>query len=230
LAQEQQAVLRSKQALLYAAATHRRRETALTKFGWGTGERMDNAIAADISADAAVDQAYAAIKSEEAQVGVLNAEDQTLSAREAAARSEVSLNQSYLDRSEVRSPTGGKLGQVLVKIGEFVKPGDVLLQLVPTGNRYVIANFKETQISKMAVGQEVTVTLDAFPGERFAGKIASFSPATGSKFAALPIDNANGNFLKIVQRRRVRIELKDFPNSDTRLLPGLSARVQVHVG
>jgi membrane fusion protein (multidrug efflux system) len=94
----------------------------------------------------------------------------------------------------------------------------------------VIANFKETQLDKMKVGQQVVVTADAFKGHQFNATLASFSPATGSTFALLPPDNASGNFVKTVQRVPVRIEFKDASDPLIRQLrPGMNVLVDVHL-
>jgi membrane fusion protein, multidrug efflux system len=102
------------------------------------------------------------------------------------------------------------------------------VELVPTST-YVIANFKETQVGKMRVGQKAEIEIDAFPGRMLEGEVASLSGGTGASFSLLPADNATGNFVKVVQRVPVRIAWKSLPG-DVPLRAGLSADVTVEVG
>lgn len=137
------------------------------------------------------------------------------------------LNLSY---TVVTAPEDGKLSKVNVKPGQFVQAGQALFSIVHTQNIWVIANFKETQLNKMVVGQKVTVHADAFSKHPFSATLASFSPATGSTFALLPPDNASGNFVKVVQRLPVRIEF-DNPSDSLlkKLRPGMNVEVDVHL-
>jgi membrane fusion protein (multidrug efflux system) len=137
------------------------------------------------------------------------------------------LNLSY---TVVTAPEDGKLSKVNVKPGQFVQAGQALFSIVHTQNIWVTANFKETQLNKMVVGQKVTVHADAFSKHPFNATLASFSPATGSTFALLPPDNASGNFVKVVQRLPVRIEF-DNPSDSLlkKLRPGMNVEVDVHL-
>jgi membrane fusion protein, multidrug efflux system len=110
--------------------------------------------------------------------------------------------------------------------GQLVAAGQPIVQLVPDGQLWVTANFKETQIQKMRVGQSAEIEIDAFPGEKLHGEVESFSAATGAKFTLLPPDNASGNYTKVVQRLPVRIKVKDIP-AGVALRPGLSAELTV---
>ena len=101
------------------------------------------------------------------------------------------------------------------------------MTIVPVQDVYLVANFKETQIGMMRIGQPVTLRVDALPGAKLHGTIDSFSPGTGSQFALLPAQNATGNFTKIVQRVPVRIKLDVGPETRKVLLPGLSVNVDV---
>jgi membrane fusion protein (multidrug efflux system) len=95
---------------------------------------------------------------------------------------------------------------------------------------WVVANFKETQLDKMKIGQKVQVHVDAFPGKALEAKLTSFSPATGARFALLPPDNASGNFVKVVQRLPVKIEFTDKNNEAVKQLrPGMNVVVDVHL-
>ena len=101
------------------------------------------------------------------------------------------------------------VSKVNVQPGQFVQAGQALFSVVHSENVWVVANFKETQLDKMKIGQKVVVKADAYPGHNFKAVLSSFSPATGSTFALLPPDNASGNFVKVVQRLPVKIEFTD---------------------
>lgn len=137
------------------------------------------------------------------------------------------LNQSY---AVITAPEDGVLSKIYVQPGQFVPAGQSLFTVVLNTTPWVVANFKETQLDKMKLGQKVTVHVDAYPGKAIEGKITSFSPATGSKFALLPPDNASGNFVKVVQRLPVKIEF-DNPNDEVvkQLRPGMNVLVDVHL-
>ena len=118
------------------------------------------------------------------------------------------------------------VSKLSVHQGQLVVPGQPIAELVPK-QTYVVANFKETQVGKMKEGQRAEVTLDAFPGKKLKGKVQSLSGGTGSRFSLLPLDNASGNFVKVVQRVPVRIQWDTPPELPLRA--GLSADVIVHV-
>jgi membrane fusion protein (multidrug efflux system) len=136
------------------------------------------------------------------------------------------LAQWDLEHTVVRAVVSGVVGNRTVQAGQYVKPGSQLLMLVPLACSYVVANFKETQLGKLRRGQPVEVSVDAYPGVRWQGRVESFAPASGAEFALLPPENATGNFRKIVQRIPVRIELARAPEG-IELRPGLSVVVRV---
>ena len=119
------------------------------------------------------------------------------------------------------------VGDLAARVGERVNAGMRLLSVVPMSQIYVEANYKETQLTRMAIGQEAEVEVDAFPGRKLTGHIDSLSPASGAEFSLLPPDNATGNFNKIVQRVPVKIVL-DIPAELAGLLrPGMSVEATV---
>ena len=138
------------------------------------------------------------------------------------AQSRAQLNRSY---ATVVAPASGMISKLGVHPGQTISAGQTLLMLVPN-ETYVIANFKENQIGSMQPGDEVEISLDAYPGT-FHGVVDTLSPATGSRFSLIPPDNATGNFVKVVQRVPVKITWTDPPKIPMR--PGLSAEVTVHV-
>jgi membrane fusion protein (multidrug efflux system) len=138
------------------------------------------------------------------------------------------LNLSY---TVITAHETGLVSKVPLQEGQFLQAGQLLFSVVLNSDKWVVANFKETQYNKMAEGQKVIIHADAFPDHNFMGVLSSFSPATGSKFALLPPDNASGNFVKVVQRLPIKIEFTD--KADTlihRLRAGMNVFVDVHVG
>jgi len=127
----------------------------------------------------------------------------------------------------VRASIDGRIGDKTVQVGQFVQPGTRLMSVVPVQDVYLVANFKETQVRHMKVGQKASVRVDAIGSTEIPGVIDSFSPGTGAQFALLPPENATGNFIKIVQRVPVRIRLKAPRDLAPRLLPGLSVSVDI---
>lgn len=140
---------------------------------------------------------------------------------------EAKLNLSY---AVVTAQEGGLVSKVNVQAGQLIQPGQPLFSIVLSNEVWVVANFKETQFEKMKIGQKVIVHADAFPNHSFEAKITSFSPATGSRFALLPPDNASGNFVKVVQRLPVKIEFSNTTDSlSSQLKPGMNVAVDVHL-
>jgi membrane fusion protein (multidrug efflux system) len=133
------------------------------------------------------------------------------------------LNLSY---ATIIAPASGRVSKVNVQEGQLLQAGQSTFNIVQDSDLWVVANFKETQIRKMAPGQKVTIHADAFPDHDFDGVVSSFSPATGAKFSLLPPDNASGNFVKVVQRLPVKIE---FANPQDPLLDRLRAGMNVYV-
>lgn len=136
-----------------------------------------------------------------------------------------------LSYTVVTAPIDGQLSNIGFQAGQFVQPGQSLFYLINTDKKWVVANFKETQLEKMKIGQKVTVEADAFPNDKFEGVITAFSPATGARFSILPPDNATGNFVKTVQRVPVKIDFLEGNSSEMlkRLSSGMNVIVDVHL-
>ncbi len=137
-----------------------------------------------------------------------------------------------LGYTRIVSPIDGYVGQKNVEVGQTVSPGASLMTLIPSSNVYVTANFKETQIGKMRVGQPVDIGVDAYKGVAFEGHVDNLSPASQNKFSLIPAQNATGNFVKVTQRLPVRIlfdRVKDGKLVDFHLRPGMSVETSVRV-
>lgn len=131
--------------------------------------------------------------------------------------------------ARVTAPIAGKIGRKNVVVGQYVQPGQNMLTIVADSTFWVVANFKETQLEKMQLGQPVDIKLDAYPDLDIKGRVSSLSDATGAKFALLPADNASGNFVKITQRVPVKIEILNPEKYKNQLRAGLSVDAEVRV-
>lgn len=189
------------------AATDLNRAEHLASTNAGSRQSLDDARIAVRQATARIDEAQARI------------------ALATAQRDQAKLN---LEHTTIRAPFDGQVGEPAVQPGTFVRTGAQLVMLVPK-ELHVTANFKETQISRMKVGQHATLRFDSLPGAKYIGTLSSLSPGTGSTFALLPPENATGNFTKIVQRVPVRISLPDDPSLRDKLRAGLSVEVSVDI-
>lgn len=202
---------------------------ALADKGWVSSQRAQTARAAATQASASVAEAQATLEAERrAAQSLASARAQTLAQAE-GARAAVERAKIDLSRTEIKAPNAGVVGARSVRPGQFVRPGGAMMSLVPVGEGYVVANFKETQVSRLRIGQPVEIHADAFGDQPIRGRIDSFAPATGSEFALIPVENAVGNFTKIAQRLPVKIVIdKDSPLAGA-LRPGLSVHVKVDV-
>ena len=149
-------------------------------------------------------------------------------ARISALSAELELARIALGHTRIVAPMSGIIGNRSVQVGQLVKPGHVLAYLIPDQGVFVEANFKETQIEDMKVGQPVKIEVDALPSQVFEGVVESFAPASGAEFSLLPPENATGNFTKIVRRVQVKIAFKSGTLIEA-LRPGLSTTVKVKV-
>jgi membrane fusion protein (multidrug efflux system) len=184
--------------------------------------RWEVAHAATKAAEAAVSKAGAAIQSLEAQL-------RTQKFKIEQARASLAVSEIDLQRTLIKAPITGQIAKKNVDPGKYVQPGQPVLSLVDVTNTWIIANFKETQVRKMEIGQPVEIKVDAYPGRTFKGRVNSFQPGTGAVFALLPPENATGNFVKVVQRIPVKIVLDSDPDSVHPLWPGLSVTPYVDI-
>lgn len=203
------------------------RADTLVKQGVATNQRLDTATATYKSAQASVSRSEAGVQAATQQAATLGANQQQLKAELEAARASLQLAELDLAATELRAPIDGVVGDLSARVGERVNAGIRLLSIVPLASVFVEANFKETQLTHMAVGQEVTVEADAYPGQKLKGHINSLAPASGAEFALLPPQNASGNFNKIVQRVPVKIALDDLGSLRGLLRPGMSVIAEV---
>jgi membrane fusion protein (multidrug efflux system) len=188
--------------------------------------RLDQAEAEHLRNRAGVAQAVANVAAAQGQLEVLQSQRPQLLADIDAALAALRLAEIELDNTLVRSPSEGRVGERQARLGQYVRPGSILVAIVPQ-EFWVVANFKETQIGGMRTGDPVTISVDGIPGTTFGGRIDSLSPASGAEFALLPPDNATGNFTRIVQRIPVKIAFDQGQSGVEHLRPGMSAKVKL---
>jgi len=232
---EQQKVLQ--QALVrQAEATIRASEADLTRYhleavrqqkllassNAGTPQITEQAVANEKRTEATLELNRAQLDQQRQQLNVLESQRMqalaSLKAQE-AARDLAAINLGY---TRITAPVDGMVGQRQVRAGQYVSVGTQVIALVPLPNVWAVANYKETQMTRIRVGQPADVTVDAFPGVVLHGHVDSWSPASGAQFSLLPPDNATGNFTKVVQRIPVKIVLDPDPTLGDLLRPGMS--------
>ncbi len=195
--------------------------------------RVQQASQAVADAQADVIRAKGSTQSAAAATAEMEMTKRNLSVQEAAAakaRSEVDNAATQLSYTSITAPITGRIGHRTVEVGQQIERGQALMSIV-SDDKWVVANFKETQLAKMRPGQEVKIHVDAYPNAHITGRVESISPASGAQFALLPPDNATGNFTKVVQRVQVKIVLdkETLKGYDELLAPGMSVVPSVHV-
>ncbi len=199
-----------------------KRYTDLAATGFGSVQNAQQAQSRNAGAEAAILRDTANLASAEKQVDLLKAETAqavAASARAAALQRQAELNLGY---TTIIAPIDGVVGNRSLRVGQFVQAGTQLMSVVPVEGAYVVANYKETQLTDVHEGQAVDIAIDMFPGKVVHGHVDSIAPASGQEFALLPPDNATGNFTKVVQRIPVRIALDAADHSPIGLRPGMS--------
>ncbi|WP_422567929.1 HlyD family secretion protein [Janthinobacterium agaricidamnosum] len=225
-------VAMSQAALLNAEAQARKtgadllRVDALVADGSLSRREQDQSQAAKAQSAAALAQARAGLDIARQNVQSVIVNKAALEAAVANAQAAVKAASIDLDNTRITAPSDGQLGQVTVRQGAYVNSGAQLMGVVPR-QMWVIANFKETQMNGVRIGQGATFHVDALNGAALTGQVEQISPATGSEFSVLPADNATGNYLKIAQRIPVRIRIDPGQANARRLRPGMSVVVSV---
>ena len=210
------------------AATHQQLEAATAQEGQLSGQ-LETRKADLARAEGALATSQSQLEAAKRQREALNTKDDVYKADIEAKKASIIVAQVNLAYTRIAAPTDGTVGERHALTGQLVAPGTQMIDLVQS-DVWVQANFKETQLTNMRVGNSTDVRIDTFPNRVFHGKVDQLSPASGSQFALLPPDNATGNFTKVVQRVPVKIVL--FPGQPDldRLRPGFSAVVIVNTG
>ncbi len=221
-----EAQVASGHATLQTAEANAARTDALLAQGVATRAAADQAHAALAQARAALQAAESTLMVARQDLQTVLTSRDSLAAAVENAEAAVRLAEIDLQNTRILAPRDGQLGEVGVRVGQYVTAGTQLAALVPD-RRWVVANFKEGQLHGMRIGQPVTFTVDALAGAVLHGHIEEFSPATGSEFSVIRADNATGNFVKVAQRLPVRITIDEGQPEAARLAPGMSVVVSV---
>ena len=232
--QEQDAAIAQARAQLAAASTQAGlaaeqvvRYRPLAASGAEPRERLDQLEAQAREAQAQVAAARAALTAAQRRQNTLSEQIDQANSQANAARAQLEAARLNLSSTTLQASISGRVGDLTVRPGQFVQPGQRLMSLVPTDRLYVTANFKETQLGLVRPGQPVTLEIDALPDLELLGRVESIAPGTGAEFSILPPQNATGNFTKIVQRVPVRISIQASPEILRLLVPGMSVVASV---
>lgn len=205
------------------------RYAKLFKVESATQQQLENSKAA---LDVATSEYRSAVENYQASLSKVN----DIKAQKGVYEAEIKRRRALLDRNKldvgytvIRAPYDGKMGRRTIQEGQLIQAGQTLAYIVDQeAGKWVIANFKETQIGHMHVNAAVDITTDAYPDRIFKGKVVSLSPATGARFSLLPPDNSTGNFVKIVQRIPVKIQLTEGKDVLNQLRAGMNANVKIN--
>jgi membrane fusion protein (multidrug efflux system) len=176
---------------------------------------------------AALASNQAALAVQQRQMAVLDTEESQLRAAVKAKQAALDLAKIDLDHTRITAPVDGEVSERGVRVGQYVHVGTQIISVVPLNNVWVIANYKETQLTHVVVGQGAEIRVDTFPGIVIPATVDSIAPASGSQFSLLPPDNATGNFTKVVQRIPVKLRLKADNPLAGRLRPGMSVEATI---
>ena len=224
-----EAGLRSAQAQTKNAELALQRAATLAAKSFATQASVDADTAAATQARSAVDQAAANIAFEREQLVVIDSNEVVAKAQVASAEAALLSAKFALEDTEIWAPIDGVVANRKTRVGEYVTAGTRMLSIVPVDNLWIEANYRETQVGRMKIGDPVRIGVDTYPGKALCGYVESIAPASGSEFALIPPDNATGNFTKIVRRFTVRIRFNATEANASLMRPGMSVETQVAV-
>lgn len=204
-------------------------------------ERYKNLLAQGTATQQQFDKIQTEKETLEKQIETVQQQQKESNSKTGAANEQVKVGESVIKQRQadldfaklqlsyavITAPFDGIVSKKNAVPGQLIQAGQPLCSIVAVQNLWVVANFKETQIAKMQEGMKVEVEVDAFPERKISGKVTSFASATGSKFSLIPPDNATGNYVKVVQRIPVKIELDKNGDSLKDLKPGMSVFVKI---
>ncbi|WP_052409736.1 HlyD family secretion protein [Paraburkholderia oxyphila] len=223
---QQRAELLVAQANSKLAQSNLRRLQSVSDVRAVSSERVDEGAAAAQGTQATTVAAQVRITAAEASAKLTRTQAVTAEAAVAQARAALAQAQLNLSYTKIYAPEAGSVARKSVESGNFVQPGQLLLSVVPE-RLYVIANYKETQLTHVQPGQAVSIRVDAFPNLKLRAHVESIQRGTGSRFALLPPENATGNFVKVVQRVPVKIVFDDSADALRWISPGMSVETRI---
>jgi len=221
-------------ARLWKADADYERIKKLVALQGATPQQMDAVEADKRVAVSQLELAEKQFQSSKRQTSISSFQTQSVKAQQMIAdavirqrEAELALAKSQLDYATIVAPYNGVVSTKSVEPGQYLQPGQLTCSIIGSDSLWLVANFKETQIHNMRLGEEAKIAIDAYPGKHFSGTIHSFSGGTGAKFSLLPPDNATGNFVKVTQRIPVRILLDARSIAGVYLAPGMNVTVTV---
>jgi membrane fusion protein (multidrug efflux system) len=222
LIKQAEATIKASEADLTRYHLERVREENLLETRAGTRQLTEQAVDDEMRTQATLDLNRAQLDQQRQQSSVLDSQEKQAQATLTSQRAARDLAQINLGYSRITAPVDGMVSQRQVQAGQYLNVGTQVIWIVPLPHVWVIANYKETQLTNVRLGERARVTVDAFPGAVLHGHVDSWSPASGAQFSLLPPDNATGNFTKVVQRIPVKIVLDPDPALRDLLRPGMS--------
>ncbi|HEX6440618.1 MAG TPA: HlyD family secretion protein [Stellaceae bacterium] len=203
------------------------RQRALLATTFGTQQRVEQAVADQRRFAATLASNQAQLDAQRRQMGVLDTQELQLRADAKAKQAALDLAKINLGYTRIAAPVDGMVSERGVRDGQYAHAGTQVISVVPLDNVWVVANYKETQLTHVAIGQRAEIRVDTFPSIVIHGVVDSIAPASGAQFSLLPPDNATGNFTKVVQRIPVKLRLdRDNPLAG-HLLPGMSVEATI---
>jgi membrane fusion protein (multidrug efflux system) len=203
---------------------------AATERKLGTDLRRNSTLRRqDVISQAEFDAVQAGAESSRAQLAAATSQHSAAEAQVKLKEAELRNAELQLSYTAITAPAAGQVAKKSVQPGQYVAPGQQLIAIVGSSELWIVANFKETQLDKIAPGLPVTIKVDAYPGKEFKGKVESLSSGTGAQFALLPPDNASGNFVKVTQRIPVKIIFTEKPDKSRPLSAGMNVVVEIKV-
>jgi membrane fusion protein (multidrug efflux system) len=203
------------------------RQRALVASSFGTQQKVEQAVADARRLAANLQHAEADLAAQQRQFAVLDTQELQLRAEAKAKQAALDLAKLNLGYTRIVAPVSGMVSERGVRDGQYVHGGSQVISVVPLDNVWVIANYKETQLTHVALGQRAEIRVDTFPGHVVAGTVESIAPASGSQFSLLPPDNATGNFTKVVQRIPVKLRIAPDNPLAGHLRPGMSVEATI---
>ena len=203
------------------------RQRALLASTYGTPQKVEQAVAEERRLEATLARNQAELDAQRRQFAVLDTQELQLRAEAKAKQAALDLAKINLGYTRISAPVAGEVSERGVRDGQYVHSGTQVIAVVPLDNVWVIANYKETQLTHVALGQRAEVRVDTFPGIVIKATVDSIAPASGSQFSLLPPDNATGNFTKVVQRIPVKLRVAADNPLAGHLLPGMSVETTI---
>jgi membrane fusion protein, multidrug efflux system len=222
LIKQAEATVQGTEADLTRYRLEQNRQQSLLITRSGTDQLVEQAVDNEKRSEATLALNQAQVEQQRQQLKVLDSQESQATASLKGQQAARDLAKIALGYTRIVAPVDGMVGQRQVRPGQYVSTGTQVIALIPLPNVWVIANYKETQMTRIRVGQPTRVTVDAFQGVVLHGHVDSWSPASGAEFSLLPPDNATGNFTKVVQRVPVKILLDPDPQVVDLLRPGMS--------